>query len=516
MQKMIPLKDLRFGEEHVPPLNVRKTGRDIGIGELAASIDANGMGQALNVVEQGSLGFVEDGNRRLRALRLLEKKGNLTSGALIKCEINEKEGLKTGELGLALNTQRLAMHPADFYEAVKDQRRQGRTEEEIVSRTGWSMKEVRQMLALGSLAPVILDDWRADKLGNNPIDVVRALTLAPNLKEQEAVYKRLKKAGDLWSRSIREAFGATDHQTAANLQFVGRAAYELAGGKIVEDLFQERHVVSDPKLLNELAEKKIGDKLTELKEAGWAWTAHERDVPGGWRYGWQKVPGGKKAKPEDKVKSGCVLEVKNDGTFEIVYGLIKPDNAKPLSQKTSSRPGEPEVPKGSEKLSNSLHNSLEQMNAKATKEALKIEPPASPLAGILAEIASSFIFADRPWAMSGAIAHKMSAIRNAISPAAMDAALVKAFNAERYFKGAPKAFVIKAIKEAVNPEQAKKLSAGTKAAAWKFALANVVKTGWLPPELRTHHYSGPGAGKPKLVKPKAAKVPRTAPAKKAA
>ena len=60
MQKMIALKNLRFGEEHKPPLNVRKTGRDVAIEELAASIDSHGMGQALNVVEDKSLAYVED------------------------------------------------------------------------------------------------------------------------------------------------------------------------------------------------------------------------------------------------------------------------------------------------------------------------------------------------------------------------------------------------------------------------------------------------------------------------
>lgn len=37
------------------------------------------------------------------------------------------------------------------------------------------------------------------------------------------------------------------------------------------------------------------------------------------------------------------------------------------------------------------------------------------------------------------------------------------------------------------------LAGGTKSKAWKFALANVPKTDWLPPELRGRGYAAVGA-----------------------
>lgn len=43
--------------------------------------------------------------------------------------------------------------------------------------------------------------------------------------------------------------------------------------------------------------------------------------------------------------------------------------------------------------------------------------------------------------------------------------------------------------------EARKVAAKPKADVTKFAIANVPKTGWLPPELRTMHYDGPGAKK---------------------
>ena len=76
-------------------------------------------------------------------------------------------------------------------------------------------------------------------------------------------------------------------------------------------------------------------------------------------------------------------------------------------------------------------------------------------------------------------------------------AIAKRFDAKDYFGGAPKVIMLKAIKEAVNAEltasQVRDLVDSTKAEIGKFALANVVKTGWLPKELRTPHYAGPGS-----------------------
>ncbi len=65
---------------------------------------------------------------------------------------------------------------------------------------------------------------------------------------------------------------------------------------------------------------------------------------------------------------------------------------------------------------------------------------------------------------------------------------------------APKGHVITALQESGFADDAKKLVAGTKSAAWKKALQVVPKTGWLPPQLRASSYSGPGSSKKKARK----------------
>jgi ParB family transcriptional regulator, chromosome partitioning protein len=72
----------------------------------------------------------------------------------------------------------------------------------------------------------------------------------------------------------------------------------------------------------------------------------------------------------------------------------------------------------------------------------------------------------------------------------MNKALLAQFNAEDYFKSAPAALSIAAMtdikgKGLALPKKKPDLAA--------LAAAEAKRTGWLPRELRTSHYDGPGA-----------------------
>jgi ParB family chromosome partitioning protein len=73
----------------------------------------------------------------------------------------------------------------------------------------------------------------------------------------------------------------------------------------------------------------------------------------------------------------------------------------------------------------------------------------------------------------------------------MTAALHETFDAI-YFNGVAKPFIITAIREAVNDDEARKAEKLKKKELVEFAVKNVEPTGWLPPELRCPTYSGPG------------------------
>lgn len=100
--------------------NVRKTGAGEGIGELAASIEAHGLLQALIVrkAKDGKYAVVA-GQRRLKALQLLAAQDRLPGDAPVRCELVAAD-TDGGELSLAENVVRVAMHPADQFEAFRD------------------------------------------------------------------------------------------------------------------------------------------------------------------------------------------------------------------------------------------------------------------------------------------------------------------------------------------------------------------------------------------------------------
>src|SRR5579864_1852599 len=98
------------------PLNARRTVPKIGMDELKASLLAHGLMQNLVVTDAGDGVFhVIAGGRRLEALRLLQSEGKLPEDFAVPCQVVTEEHAL--EMSLAENTVRLAMHPADQFEA---------------------------------------------------------------------------------------------------------------------------------------------------------------------------------------------------------------------------------------------------------------------------------------------------------------------------------------------------------------------------------------------------------------
>src|SRR5262249_49068088 len=120
----------------------------------------------------------------------------------------------------------------------------------------------------------------------------------------------------------------------------------------------------------------------------------------------------------------------------------------------------------------------------------------SPLAQLLAGIVAAQIDVNRPYGVPVEIEHALAKIRDGINAKVMNEHQRKAFDAEDYFNGAPKPFVLAAIAESASADEARKLKSGKRAAIAKFAIANVPKTGWLPAALRTANYDGPSKKAP--------------------
>lgn len=117
----VPLSKLVLGHEAKNEANVRVVGRDEGIAELAASIDQVGLVLPPIVRKAPKEGefVVIAGNRRVAALRTLRKK--IGDDCAIPCILsNSTDAAGDLDISLSENSNRIALHPVDRFEAYRD------------------------------------------------------------------------------------------------------------------------------------------------------------------------------------------------------------------------------------------------------------------------------------------------------------------------------------------------------------------------------------------------------------
>ncbi len=268
--RMIPLSKL------VPSdANVRRTARDAGIEELAASIAAHGLLQNLTVrpvldtegIESGKFEVVA-GGRRFMALKLLAKRKAIPRNHPVPCAL--APGFSGEEVSLAENVCQAPMHPADQYEAfAKLYTEQGVPIEDIAARFGVTPAVVRQRLRLGSVSPALMAVYRD---GGMTLEQLMAFTIADDHALQERVWKELS-----WNKSkemIRHLL-TEKHVDAADprARFIGVDAYAAAGGTIIRDLFDTAHegYFDNPELVNRLVLEKLEKEAEVVVAEGWKW-----------------------------------------------------------------------------------------------------------------------------------------------------------------------------------------------------------------------------------------------------
>ena len=280
--RSIPLSRLELAPE-----NVRKTPADpAALAELKASIAAHGLLENL-IVRVEDPGHdprsgpgqapshccaVVAGGRRLAAMKALASEGVLDVDHPVPCRvIGAAENAE--EFSLAENVVRVAMHPADQVVAFLRLSESGVAASAIAARFGVAERLVEQRLRLGSVAPELLDAYRAQEMD---LDTLKAFTVTTDHARQRAVWEQVKEQGyrpGAWQvrRMLTEE---SVPAVSAVARFVGAEAYEAAGGTLTRDLFAGEDGsgtwFDDPALLNELATEKLraaADGLT----AHWKW-----------------------------------------------------------------------------------------------------------------------------------------------------------------------------------------------------------------------------------------------------
>jgi len=267
--KTIPLCQLQPSK-----LNVRKTGSDADLAQLAASIEAHGLLENLIVSKaqktQGADTSYEvvAGGRRLRALKLLVKRKKIARDHPVPCQLRARDGLT--ELSLAENIMRTPLHPADQYDAFAALRDEGLPVEDIAARFGLSSAVVQQRLKLAAVSPRLIAQYRKDAM---TLEQLMAFAISDDHAAQEAVWFENPYA-EVSAHSIRRLL-TRSHVDARDrrARFIGAKAYEAAGGVIIRDLFDTENegYFTDSQLLDRLVAERLQSEAAPLRQEGWAW-----------------------------------------------------------------------------------------------------------------------------------------------------------------------------------------------------------------------------------------------------
>jgi ParB family chromosome partitioning protein len=435
---MVSIDQLKYASEAPKELGlqVRKSSDASGLKELEASIRTHGIIVPLvTKMHKGQL-YVTAGNRRLKLVRKIHG----SNAALVPCVDSDKLGGDPREIAMATNLG-LPPHPVDRYEVIAQLVKEGMSPADAQAHFGMTPRLYAQVMRLGEMAPIIRDAWRA---GEIDAGVVRAFALSDDPKEQERIYRLIKKtaykghvhAHDVMARIIGKQSGV-----GALVEFVGKD--ECAKAKIVvhEDLFSANHTVSDAGKLKQLADRKLSEACDTLTKQGWAWALPKADVSNEWNY--SRLDPAKEPKsdadqakllaeydtklavlddPEaeqdphvdysliesmrdnlreeivasgyteaQRKKAGCLLSLTTNGKLRIEYGRIKPEDKKKVeaSERKAAAPasdGKKKGPQTDVKSAALAYRLSTQLTAAAG--AALVREPALAISALIAGFAS--------------------------------------------------------------------------------------------------------------------------------
>lgn len=263
--------------------NVRRTGADKSIEELAASIRSHGLLQPLVVKASDEGGFaVIAGRRRFLAMQRLVKDGKFKEDALIACTIVENS-VNSTEISLVENIMQLPMHPADRFEAFRDLADKGIKVADIAVRFGIEETLVFKLLKLGRVSTEVMQAFRAEEIDYAQ---VQAFTLSDDVELQNQVLAMVINSSyridpsTIRTQLVKNEISATDKR----VRYVGLEFYEMCGGTVRRDLFDDGNsgYVQDIALLNQLVDSKLQSEVETIKAQHWQWVEVVQEID--WKY----------------------------------------------------------------------------------------------------------------------------------------------------------------------------------------------------------------------------------------
>lgn len=276
---------------------------------LAASIRSDGLLQNLVVRPSRGKSFaIISGERRYRALKLLEERGELPEGFTIPVEVRANIS-KDDSLRLATveNLQRADLTPLEQTEALTRLVKDGEKLDDLVAQTGLSATTIKRRLALNALGK----DARA-ALEAKAISLAQAeaLTLAPDDMQQELL-QEIERGRDGCSPADIRSMVLDERPCVADAIF----PLERYTGTITTDLFAEGETSYFDDLEQVIALQK--EAVAELaahceKTAAWVEVTEGWHIP---RWQYEDAPEGE--------PGGVLININPRGIVELREGLMK-------------------------------------------------------------------------------------------------------------------------------------------------------------------------------------------------
>jgi len=271
-----PVDMVPFSQLALSPLNVRKAEPDpVKLQELADTIKAVGVLHNLIVhrLPDGKLGAAA-GGRRFRALNILLSAGAIAPDYAVPVKIVGDDVAEV--ISVIENLQTESMHPSDQIMSFSRISANGKTAAEIGAAMGYSPQHVQKFLRLAGMAPALLGELAEDKIN---VDQLQALSASEDHERQVSVWENAygiyRTPKELRNEVLRGEVAAAGNRL---LEFVGRDAYELAGGGFRFDLFTDEGFISDTVLLDTLTRQKLTEVAGGIAQAeGWKWSEGRTD-----------------------------------------------------------------------------------------------------------------------------------------------------------------------------------------------------------------------------------------------
>lgn len=266
--EIVPLSDLVKS-----PFNVRTIPYSVdSVRSLAETIASVGLLQNLTVHDMvdGKSG-VAAGGRRLSAMQWLAEEGRLRTDHPVTVKRVSVELAKLASF--IENDQRAAMHPAEQIAHFGRLAAEGKTPAQIGDGMGYGSRHVQRMLKLANLAPVLMEKLAADELS---VEQCQALCLEDDQTRQVEIFEGVKASySSVPAHLLKSAVTDTELRiTSPQFVFIGREAYEAAGGWVREDLFsqEEGEGTADRVLVDRLVQEKLDSIARDIQQQeGWKW-----------------------------------------------------------------------------------------------------------------------------------------------------------------------------------------------------------------------------------------------------